>query len=105
MSQTLPPGLNRTAEAFGATVNIARDGISLFYVVGRTDATVGLVHAAGGQVVIDFGDRRRLVAMMTVLQGSALGRSRDIAMCGAVNLDPARFQHVTRLLGQPPGPK
>jgi len=43
--------------------------------------------------------------MMTVLQGGALGRNRDIAMCGAVNLDPARFQHVTRLLGQPPGPK
>jgi hypothetical protein len=94
-----PTGLSTTARDFGARVSMPLAGRSLFFVVGRDGAPDAIVRAAGGTVVARLPDARRVLAILSLTDGTALRTHPGVAVAGAVAIDPERFGRFTELIG------
>jgi hypothetical protein len=96
---TATVGSSETSRAFGANVSVLTQGQSLFFVVGWTGAPDLAVHSVGGQVVTRLPDPRRVLALAPLEAYSALSGHRDVALAGAVAIDPERFGRFAQLAG------
>lgn len=92
------PGESAISRAFGAEIRTELHGAGTFLVAGREVDPAGLVRGAGGQVLLAL-DERRLLAVLPVQAGLALGRHPQIALCGPVSVD---FERLQAVLGQIP---
>jgi hypothetical protein len=93
------------ADAFGATVTVPVSGGSLFFVVGRAGAPDAAIQAVGGRVVVRLPDVRRVLAVAPLAAHEQLRRHRDLALAGAVSVDPQRFGAFAQMLGLDTAPQ
>ncbi|MGH3072291.1 MAG: hypothetical protein ACRDNB_08490 [Gaiellaceae bacterium] len=96
---TPPVGSSATARAFGANVEVAADGRSLFLVVGWVGPPDVAIRSVGGQVVTRLPDRRRVLAVAAFDAYTALSRHPDVALAGPVSIDAERFGRFAQLVG------
>jgi hypothetical protein len=94
-----PSGLSTTARAFGARVTLPLEGRSLFFVVGRDGAPDAIVRAAGGIVVARLPDSRRVLAILSLADGTGLRGHPGLELAGPVSIDAERFARFTELIG------
>jgi hypothetical protein len=87
------------AEAFGARIGVAADGVLLCLVVGRAGSPEQAVASVGGTVVLRIPDGRRALATAPYSGLTALQRHPDVAVAGPVSIDPERFGRFAELVG------
>jgi hypothetical protein len=93
------PGWSPTAEAFGATVEVAAGGVQLCLVVGRAGMPDRAVRSVGGRTVLRLPDGRRLLAVVRLETLLALQAHADVALAGPVTIDAERFGRFAELVG------
>lgn len=94
-----PVGSSATSRAFGASVAVATEGQSLFFVVGWSAPPDVPVRSAGGHVVTRLPDPRRVLAVAPLEAYSELSRHPEIALAGPVSIDPERFGRFAQFVG------
>lgn len=94
-----PSGLSSTARAFGARVTLPLEGRCLFLVVGRDGPPDAIVRAAGGTVVARLPDSRRVLAILSLADGTGLRGHPGLELAGPVSIDAERFARFTELIG------
>jgi hypothetical protein len=93
------PGWTPTAEAFGASVELAASGTQLCFVVGHERLPDQAVASVGGRTVVRLPDGRRLLAVVRLDTLPVLQRHPDVALAGPVTIDAERFGRFARLVG------
>lgn len=94
-----PSGLSSTARAFGARVTLPLEGRCLFLVVGRDGPPDAIVRSAGGTVVARLADSRRVLAILSLADGTGLRGHPGLELAGPVSIDAERFARFTELIG------
>jgi hypothetical protein len=93
------PGSSNMADAFGANVGVATEGVLLCLVVGRVASPEHAVASVGGDVLVRIPDGRRVLATASYSGLVALQRHPDVALAGPVSIDRDRFGRFAQLVG------
>ena len=100
MTPPPPSGDSAMARQFGASIDVAApEGRALFLVVGKGVSPRPAVSSVDGQIVVEFPDGVRVLALLQVAMQASVQRHRDIALAGAVSIDPVRFARFAALVG------
>lgn len=80
------------------TVTPRADG-GLYLVVGRVGSPDLAVATIGGQVLVRLPNQTHVLALIPSNTERALKAHPDVALAGAVTIDPVRFAQFARLAG------